>query len=184
MITSSDYMVHIDSHATLNAAYLINISKDSIQNKSYKFINQCIDFLMTNGSGSFQSSIVMIDGYNDSPEELYEILEVRSWVYNLFLQHPYFIYFVSRELDSHLDLLSCAGDIEVFYAGEKTLSPVEYARLGINPLTEVEKKRWTLSINEILYKRIERSLLHLGNAFDDLVGVNDTINMLAHFKSK
>ncbi|MCW3793752.1 hypothetical protein OM416_19345 [Paenibacillus sp. LS1] len=184
MRTDKDFMVHIDSHNSLTAKYLINVSRNSIEQKSFEFLNQSIDFLLSQGSDAFASTIVMFDGYNDTSEEIYEIPEVRNWVNDLLLAHPYFIYFASRATDTHLDLLSCVGDIAIRYSGEKTLSPNEYARLGIDPLTEVERKQWTISINEILYKRMELALRLLGTRIDDPQGTNETITMLAYFKDK
>lgn len=184
MKTDSDYMVHIAPNDNSHAKYLINVSLESIKQNSYNYFNQCIDYLKSQGSDAYNSTIVMFDGYGDTPEEIYEIMEVRNWVDGLLLAHPYFIYFTSRSMDTHINLLSCVGDITVRYAGEMTLSPNMYAQLGIDPLTQLPRKQWTLFINDILYKRMELSLHKLGVALNDPIGTNETIRMLAYFNQK
>lgn len=154
---NDEFMIDISNQTELASGtlYLMNIAKSSIDNMSYKFIDECVLLLEEMGSSAFGTVIIMFDGYGDIPAELYELKEVRNWVLGLFEKYPYFLYFINFSLDSHITLLSCIGDIEIVYQGDLTLSPVEYQHLGIDPFA-LEQKRWFISLPVEIYVKLER----------------------------
>ncbi len=171
-------MNDISEFSDLDQLYLLNISKTSICNFSFEFISRCISFLHKQGSKSFGSVIIMIDGYGDDPAEIYEIPEVRKWMSELFIRYPYFLYFINYSLDSHISLLSCIGDIAVVYAGVKTQAPMEYKRQGIDPIHDVEPKKWVITLSDNLFFLMKRALIDYGQQINDFLGPAETIKMI------
>lgn len=146
---------------------------------SFSLIDGWLSHLIEQGKKSHKTVIIMIDGYEDTSEELFEIMQVRDWISALFQKYPYFLYFINTSLDSHITLLSCIADIDVRYSGDVTLSLNEYKRLGIDPLRDVKSKEWTItSLSNESYIQMERSLIEHGNRIGDFDGASETIEMI------
>ncbi|MDN4106160.1 hypothetical protein QYF56_22615 [Paenibacillus polymyxa] len=177
---NKDYLVDISEELgfTSDTLYLMNISKRSVEEMSFKIVETSLSFLHHQGASSFGKIITMFDGYNDIKDEVYEIKEVRKWVKGLFQRYPYFLYFINYSLDSHITLLSCVSDIAAVYTGGETLSPKEYETLGINPLIDIEPKQWTIILSEDLYLQMKKALIDYGQHMNDFIGAAETIKMI------
>ncbi|KJD43294.1 hypothetical protein [Paenibacillus terrae] len=177
---NKDYFVDISEELGLTSGtlYLMNISKRSIDEMSFEFVDRSLNFLQEQGAHSFGKIITMFDGYNDIKDEIYEINEVRTWVKELFQLYPHFLYFINYSFDSHITLLSSVSDVEISYTGGGTLSPMEYKRLGIDPLTDIEPKQWTITLSEGLYLQMKRALIDYGQNVNDFLGAAETIKMI------
>ena len=89
-----------------------NIAKKDILNKDYEGVLSFIALLdKLGGRKSHGNALIMVDGYNDVVEELYEIMEVREYVQGLFKLVPHLLYYINFELDGHAYLINCLTDI-------------------------------------------------------------------------
>ena len=62
---------------------------------------------------SRQKVIITFMGYDDMPQEIYEIKDIRLFVEKLFRKYPYILYFINNfESNSGL-LLACIADIRM-----------------------------------------------------------------------
>ena len=83
---------------------IIVISKEEVQSGD---IEPALSVLkkLTESPGAAKSYVenvdIAFDGYNDYSEELFEIVEVREYVYKLDDEFPYWLYFLSKK---HLGL--------------------------------------------------------------------------------
>ncbi|WP_145949518.1 hypothetical protein [Paenibacillus sp. Y412MC10] len=157
-----EYMIDISSESGLppGKLYLLQIAKSSIDKMSFDFIDKCLSHLHDQGSKTFGTVITMIDGYGDVADDIYAIPEIRNWTKALVRKYPYILYFINHSLDSHINLLSCIGDIALGYVGEANLTPEEYIRRGINPLTDVTPRKWVITLSDDIYEIMETSLIH------------------------
>lgn len=157
--------------------YVMNINKDLITEQSYTFINNSVSYLRNLKTKAHKSVIIMVDGYGEVATELYEIPEVRTWVAGLFERYPYFLYFINTDLDSHITLLSCIGDIETLTVGYPTLSPMEYKRRGIDPL-KLPRKQWNITLSEIQFSKLTNSLMEYGQEINDIAGAVQIVYLI------
>ena len=95
---------------------------------------------------------IAFHGYDNRPEELFEIPEVRNFVYKLDEQFPFWLYFLSKEYLGLQALLLCF------------LPP--YLK------DEAKQEIFPERINELLTKRWFPALNHIGN----MVGMSDNEN--------
>ncbi|KJD43982.1 hypothetical protein [Paenibacillus terrae] len=95
------------------------VKKSEIIHKQTERMMGCIRTLSQMESKGYNSLLLYIDGYNDIPDELYEIPEVRIWMKKLFRIVPHFLYYIfQEEEDSYGRLLACITDVESAYQGE------------------------------------------------------------------
>lgn len=95
---------------------------------------------------------IAFQGYDDHPEELFEIPEVRNYVYKLDEQFPFWLYFLSKK---HLGLQALLLCFLPPYLKE-----------------EAKKKIFPERINDLLTKRWFPALNHIG----EFVGMSDHEN--------
>lgn len=86
-----------------------------------------IDFLMNTatqvGKGMIGSLMIGCTGYDDVPDELYDIPEVKDYVREIFKKYPHIPYYLSREDNPNAWLFACCGT--TIKMGENNLSPNE-----------------------------------------------------------
>lgn len=95
---------------------------------------------------------IAFSGYDNHPEELFEIPEVRNYVYKLDEQFPFWLYFLSKK---HLGLQAILLCFLPPYLNE-----------------EAKQKIFPEKINDLLTKRWFPALNHIGN----FVGMSNTEN--------
>jgi hypothetical protein len=116
---------------------VIVISRDEVERNDISSPLVPLKWLISNPgiTRKFRTQVdISFDGYNQVREELFEIPEVRNYVYALDEQFPFWLYFLSRELLG----LQC---LAYFF-----LPPylTEEARKKIHPerLADLVEKRW------------------------------------------
>ncbi|GKS12893.1 hypothetical protein YDYSY3_38930 [Paenibacillus chitinolyticus] len=162
----------------IGSLYLMQIAKTSIDQMSFAFMDICLAYLNQQGPMAAGTVITMIDGYNDVADDIYVIPEIRKWMTALLQKYPYLLYFINRSLDSHINILSCIGNVVIGHVGEPNLTPKEYVRRGINPLTDVAPRRLVITLPDDIYARMETSLLDYGQRVKDPNGAYETIKMI------
>lgn len=116
---------------------MYHISKEEVLTKNMKEINDFMKLVTRLGVHARQSCAILCSGYDDVPDELFEIQEVRDYVDKLFKRHPYILYYVNTELETeHWLLSSMANEINSMYQGsfeEKNMNAYElFDRFGTN----------------------------------------------------
>ena len=72
----------------------------------------------------FQGRVdVVFEGWNDDPRELYEIPEVRTFLHRLDAEWPYWLYFLSTELETLRIVTLCLCDAGKAGVGLAQISP-------------------------------------------------------------
>jgi hypothetical protein len=97
-----------------------------------------VDSLERAGRKARGSLALTFDGYDDTPEEIYEIPEIRRWVAGLLKRKPHLPYFLTFEKQNVLFILACCSDVRAtvpMAARSSDLSPFE--RLGVPLLIEI-----------------------------------------------
>ena len=82
--------------------HVYNVSKDEVLAQDYEGVLRFIKKLdKLGGRKSFGHAAILIDGYNEVPEELHEIIEVRNFIGGLFDRVPHLLYYINFKLDLH-----------------------------------------------------------------------------------
>jgi hypothetical protein len=104
-----------------------------------------------------QKVMIIIDGYNDVVDELYTILEVRSWVNKLFGKMPQLFYYLNQEFEAHIYMVCCLADqLESGYVGD--YRPIqEYTDFKTIPRINA-----LVSVSNITIKRMIKGILDHG----------------------
>lgn len=87
-----------------------------------------------------QSTVILIDGYNDVPEELYVIPEVIKWVKKLHNEVPHFMYYINRKMGTYYYLIiPMADEVVSMFKGEyKPISQYDLKDIADRKLPKVE----------------------------------------------
>lgn len=89
---------------------MYKISKEEIETGDMKGLDKFFKTILRVGSPLRQSCSIICGGYDDIPDELYEIPEVVKFVKKMFRRFPYILYYISTETESDHWLISSMAD--------------------------------------------------------------------------
>jgi len=75
------------------------ISKEYIENKDFEYVQNFYNQMLENPTKYENKVILIIQGYDDDPRELFEINEVREYFSTLDKLFPYWFYFIYRKIE-------------------------------------------------------------------------------------
>jgi len=111
-----DFSFDIPKKSDILDAYslcMVGISKDEILTRDFRRIDEFVKLLRECKISSRQKVMITFMGYDDTPQEIYEIQSIRRFVEKLFRKYPYILYFITNfESNSGL-LLACIADIRM-----------------------------------------------------------------------
>lgn len=76
----------------------------------------------------FASINLAIAGYDDVPDPIYEIMEIRAFYHRLYKKVPYFLFYVSPINKIPYYILCCLADIDVKARSGAWKSPIQLAK--------------------------------------------------------
>ena len=92
---------------------VLAISKDEILTRDFRRLDKFMKLLHECKTESRQKVMITFMGYDNTPQEIYEIKPIRKFVEKLFRKYPYILYFITNfESNSGL-LLACIADIKM-----------------------------------------------------------------------
>ena len=111
-----DFMFGLPKKSDILDAYslcMVGISKDEILTRDFRRIDELVKLLREYKISSCQKVMITFMGYDNTPQEIYEIQSIRKFVEKLFRKYPYILYFITNfESNSGL-LLACIADIRM-----------------------------------------------------------------------
>jgi hypothetical protein len=157
----------------IKAAGLIffQVSRVEAEKLKYDRVQKLVKALGKREDKGFASLVLTFDGYNDIPDEIYEIEDIRRWVHGLFLKYPYFLYFINAQAEGYSTILPCISDLkDVIKTEEHYLPDNELLRLGINPFTDLPKVKAVVKMPRSMGIKIITGLEAYGRKIKDPVG--------------
>lgn len=124
---------------------LLVVSKDIVNNMDFTYIEGAIRVLKAGKLASRQKAVLIFIGYDDVPEEIYEIIEIRNWMTEVIKRHPYFLYYLNPNIEQNLAIITaCISDIVATSTLDKK-SPNEYYSQGID-IRSVPKVKFQITL--------------------------------------
>lgn len=159
---------------------VFQVEKEEIKTLQFKRIEKTLKQLRKLGKKARNSLLITFGGYDDVPDEIYEIPEIRRWTAKFVKRNPEVFYYLCRELEGDQIILTTLCDLSSFYVGEPTKSPNEYYKEGINP-EDLPKKQLELILPDGLRESIEKGVYALGESIDDLEGAKTALAIFRIF---
>lgn len=155
--------------------YLYAIDPQEVKFKSMSGIRTLLQGLKVIGPSAHKKLVLSFSGYDDIPDELYEIQEVRFFIYRMLRDYPEVLYFIDPGTEMIIILMAAIGDLEVKYSGEPTLSPEEYHEKGYG-FEDLPRKYFNyIRVPEQVKKNLIAKLLEFGQKIGDPEGVQEVI---------
>lgn len=181
-----------DSQLRGSSIIVHNILKSEVDKKIFtntEYLFQRLESLKTEAKGKL---LMLFSGYDDNPEEIYSIFEIRSYMKELFDKYPYMFYYLSQLDMTYKTLFFCLCDVSVVApVNQNTLKDVIFDNKNISKIEVV------FSVpNEIHFKLIDGTLDYAekigekesvieeitGNLFDNKKGIIDNIEHMNSLK--
>lgn len=157
--------------------FVVDVPHEYIANKDYSKIASTLKDFERVGAHKFRNSVYMtFGGYDDHPDELYEIKEARDYIEGMVHRFPQVLYYMTYDIDSSAHILACLGDVETFYTGER--KPLTEYPLSALAYGQLPRKDALLTISKKLFKSIENSLYNYGKKVGDIQGANKAVKIL------
>jgi hypothetical protein len=114
----------------------LSIEKAEVDRMDYSRIDSVIDICKRVKSYARNKLIVTFGGYEYTPDEIYEIPEIRKYVSGLLIKYPYYFYFANNTDNNRFFLTLClANDIKT-YAPEECNDINGYIKTG-KPISKI-----------------------------------------------
>lgn len=113
---------------------IINISREHVEQLSFDYIDKVVAVLQTCKTGARQKAVILFSGYDDVPDEIFEIAAIRNWATAVIEKYPHFFYFITNFNNNAVFFSACIGDIKKVLYGPR-LAISEYIKMGIDPNT-------------------------------------------------
>lgn len=142
----------------LDSKYIaLSIDRKEIETLNFDRLIVVFNTLKELKTKAYRKLILTFDGYEDDLEEVYEIVNIREYIFKLFTKYPYLFYYISTfDLNMKI-LLACLGDVfkkvEIGEDSAKNIEDILYTDKAIAPV----QFKYTLPQN-ILEKIIPATL--------------------------
>jgi hypothetical protein len=113
------------------------------------------------GKDGIGHAMIMIDGYNDTATELYEIPQVRKFIKELFNRYPHVLNYINFDLEGQKYMLACLFDVEMVSRGERLTFDQHAKKYG--PLTPMPRYDMRLKIDKEKMAEIMLAMFAYGN---------------------
>jgi hypothetical protein len=107
-----------------------HLSKDEIVNKDLSGVDKTMRTAQAVGKGVRQCVIITCGGYDDIPDELFEIPEVRIFVKHMFDKYPHILYYINSEFEAEHWLLTSLVDVQALRSDEQLNAHELVAKYG------------------------------------------------------
>ncbi|MCY7948025.1 hypothetical protein P8891_06220 [Bacillus atrophaeus] len=146
-----------------------HLSKREVVEKDFLQIDEALSVLSKIGKQLRGCLAITCGGYDDVTDELFEIMEVREYVREVFEKHPHIFYYISTDMGSHKWLVQCLFDVETFFVGEKLTDRQIFEKYGTDH-ESIPKISSALHDNEGLLPRLLKGIIQHGKRNKDAMG--------------
>ena len=159
---------------------VFNVSKKDIETLNMSNIETLLETLYKQGKKACGNLVITFSGYDDIPDEVYEIPEIRKWSAKFIELHPEVFYFLNHFLEADQIILTTLCDLTAIHVGEPTKSPIEYAEMGIDP-SDIPQKQIELTLPAGLRERITKAVMDYGRKIGDIKGAKESLAIFEIF---
>lgn len=145
------------------------ITKEEVLTLNTNNLDKIFNTVKQFGKRCKQCVAIFCSGYDDVPDELFEIMELRKYIRHLFDKHPYMFYYLTTELGIEQWLLACLFDFETAFHGEKLNDKEIWERYGMD-FDAIPKMGLKLINNENMLQRILKGIIVHGKSKKDAIG--------------
>jgi hypothetical protein len=93
--------------------YVIHrVARRHVETGDYGPVLRIIEALEAAGRAARGRLVLVFEGYDDIPEEIYEIPEIRAWTAGLVERKPHLFYFLAREEQNLQTILACVAQVK------------------------------------------------------------------------
>lgn len=160
----------------------ITIAKSDVEKYSFANIEKTMKVLDMAGKKARNKVMFSFDGYNDIPDEIYEIPAIRKWINRFAERYPHFLYYTTLDIgDGPVALLGAIGDVESMWQGKPILAPIYYDKYE-----DVPKKQLRLTLSKEKQEQLIQGLKKYGEKVKDEKGATEkilTLKLMTRTKS-
>lgn len=148
-----------------------HISKDEILSQDLRGVDKMMKTVQSVGKGAKQSLVITVDGYDDVPDELYEIKEVREFVEKLFRKYPHLLYYISNFGGAEQWIVtSLADEVLSVTTGEKKMTGNEiWEKYGLD-MDSIPQVQARLTFKGDKFIRLLKPIIKHGKNKKDATG--------------
>lgn len=150
------------------------VKKDDVDRLDMKNLDKFFKVVTKLGHHVRQSVVIIFNGYDDIPDELFTIPEVRKFVAKMFKRYPYILYYINKELEGHHWLLSSIADeVEAVFKGDLEVTKMNAFELFEKFGTDTPKMRIGLVFKEDHLIQILAPIIKHGVQINDKQGATE-----------
>ncbi|MBX9158556.1 hypothetical protein ACTFR8_23455 [Bacillus cereus group sp. MYBK15-3] len=147
--------------------YLFPVAKKEVKKLDILRLLSAIRHMETMQDNGFQKLMITFSGWDDNPNDIYEIPEIRAWVKMVVERMPHIFYFIT-DIEKMNSLVACCYfDVLVHHEGEK-LTEKEWAERGQFTVDSRPTNRIAITWDKEKLAKIHKGLLDYGETIGQL----------------
>lgn len=162
------------------ALIALDIPREATEAGDMKHLDIVIRQLELERNYAYKCLSITFNGYNDIPDEIYEIDTIRNWCVKAVNRYPHLFYFLTEEIGMGRDtFIPCISDVESAFIGERK-SPMEWLEAGVRDIEDLPVMEVQSLLPPHLFKMLKRATIKYGNKVGDPIGGLETVAYLEH----
>lgn len=153
---------------------MVHVSRQAVEGRHFKEIISVIRMLEEREDNGYNTLSITFDGYDDIPDEVFEIIPIRKWVEGLFKRVPHLLYYITSMIDVRQYLTLCLCDIDSVYRGTK---PLARDLIGV-PIEDIPQYPIIFNISNEKRTKMYKALEKHGKKVNDEENVSEIVTWL------
>jgi len=164
-----------------NDLVIINISRKQVEECDLSFIERHVVLLQQCGVNAKQKVILLFGGYDNIPDEIYEIIAIRKWMAKVIEKFSFLFYYLSP-FDNHSGIIaSCIADVTKVSFGPRLII-CEYVKLGYTP-PNLPKVNLAIKMPVGLQEKIQKGTIEYGKLIGEKqINIMNLLNSIPGMK--
>ncbi|MGF2716489.1 hypothetical protein ACQUY5_30475 [Bacillus cereus] len=141
---------------------IIHVQREEVEGAVYSRIMKHIRTIDKRGSRGYASLIITFNGYDDIPDSVFEIMDIRKYVQGLFSRVPHLLFYMANMPEVRENMLLCICDFEKIGANHG-LSYEELLEMTLEDPDSTPKEQIMISITDSKRRNLGETLRKYGN---------------------
>ncbi|PGF05262.1 hypothetical protein [Bacillus toyonensis] len=141
---------------------IIHVQREEVEGAIYSRIMKHIRNIDKRESRGYASLIITFNGYDDIPDSVFEIMDIRKYVQGLFSRVPHLLFYMANMPEVRENMLLCICDFQKLGANHG-LSYEELLEMTLEDPDSIPKEQIVISISDSKRRNLAETLRKYGN---------------------
>ncbi|MEC2463862.1 hypothetical protein P9X10_02945 [Bacillus cereus] len=167
-----------DTHEVIFGDFiLIHVQREEVEGAIYSRIMRHIRTLDKRENRGYASLVITFNGYDDIPDSVFEIMDIRKYVKGLFSRVPHLLFYMADMPEVRENMLLCISDFEKLGSSEH-IPYEQLLELALEDYDKIPKEQIVVTLPSEKKRQLAETLRKYGNKVKKQNEAQEVINWL------